>query len=592
MKTFITLNLGMLLMSAGLNAQYFQHAYGSACEAMGDGTVAVSGPMGHIFTGHTDLYSGQDIQLVRTNTAGQISGMPFFNEVFRINGSSGTLYATPVKVLNTPTNEILVVSNTNNSFSTSPEFAVTKFTGTGAISWSSGFSDPAWNNATATSACLSNLYPNNIYVCGYVTTTSASLVVMPFILCIDWVNNTVLWSQTYDIRPLAADDNRPADIISPLSGNRLIMVGTSDNAGAIDGFFMEVDYNNGVPIQRSNPLGIGYEVMLYDNAGGIDIVTGIATRLTNTGSPFHIICGNSDFGSAIPNLRPWLFQINDMGVVQWSKELTYSVSSSFATVNDIIARVNTMGQHEYYLTGMVDVGYTYFNGDPVVFKCDNNGNPVDEFNFPMPGSATQNQWGVSLGIETSSGIEGLAIYCNDGAGFLTGAAGDMYVVKSYFNGVNGCNEVLTTFTSSNAPTNNFDYNVSTINSLTTTNISVVPLGSSGDTPNCNASSLANGSNVRLVNNGDQENGAELLLTPNPALSATQMLYLNTNYTGEKQTLICIINAEGREVQRQVLTIAGGEQRNCIKINEQLAAGIYLIRIQHGNSAETLKLIIE
>ncbi|MCU0432699.1 MAG: T9SS type A sorting domain-containing protein [Bacteroidia bacterium] len=592
MKKIISITAGLLLVSAGLKAQYFQHAYGGACEALGDGTTAISGPMGHVLTGHTDLYSGQDIQLVRTNVAGQVPGPPFFNEVYRINGSSGTLYCTPVKVMNTPSNDILVVSNTNNSSSTSPEFSVTKLNGTGTLNWSMGFVDPVWNNATATSACLSTPYPNNIYVCGYVTTTDANLVVMPFIVCIDWVNNVVLWSQTYNIRPSLPDDNRPADVISPLSGNRLIMVGTSDNAGAVDGFFMDIDYTNGIPLQRTNPAGIGYEVMLYDNAGGIDIVTGIATRLTNTGTPFHVICGNSDFGISSSNLHPWLFQINDMGVVIWSKELLYSAAGSNATVNDIIARVNTLGQHEYYLTGLVDFGYTFGNGDPVVFKCDNTGNAVTEFNYPMPGTSTQNQWGVSLGIETSPGIEGLAVYCNDGAGFLTGAAGDMYMVKSYFNGVNGCGEVLTTFSSNTASTNNFDDNVLTIAPLNLTNISAIPLGPSSDTPNCNASSIGGGSNIRIAgNNGTNESGNATLAT-NPVSSSSQMLLLNTNYTEEKQIMTSIINVEGREIQSFTQTIPDGEQQTRLTLNQPLPAGIYLIRIQHGKATETLKLVVE
>jgi Secretion system C-terminal sorting domain len=590
MKTTLFLT-ALLAAGVNLSAQYYQRAYGGpgpGCDVLRDGTPTMNGGDGHLLVGHTDAFAGQDLTFTRTDDNGGFSMPVNFNNGNRFFNGSIQLGIDPVEVLHTPSSRIVVVCNTTRfAPGNMNEILVGVSTPNGNFFSQIGFNEPTFQNAFATSACISTFNQAEMFITGYVNSPNSSNV-QTFIICYNWQGNATVWSQVYDLIPSAPDNNTPEEIICSPYANEMAIIGTYwAGLNTQNGFYFRVDPQTGNIIQSTLFSGVSGDVIYYNN-GGIDVFNSITTgSSTSGGSQGYVIAGNSDFDFTQSQAQPWILKIDIDGNVLWSNYVRFGNGDARHT--NIIERLNTSGNYEYYTTGSASQGYLSGDQDILVFKFDDAGNALQEFNYNNPGF----QYGVSAGLVENTAFDGLGIYGTDGSGFLSGIPGDLYMVKAYFDGSNACNESINPGTSVAWRTAHWPDAISITGSMIDFPINEVALGPIADFPYCSTPSIAGASNARSASQTEPTfEEIKLSVSPNPVTAKTQSIQLTSNYADETQLLISIVSIEGREVERFSQTVAGGQQQTLLALNTGIAAGVYLLKITGNGKTETIRLVIQ
>ncbi|MGL5889748.1 MAG: T9SS type A sorting domain-containing protein, partial [Bacteroidia bacterium] len=305
------------------------------------------------------------------------------------------------------------------------------------------------------------------------------------------------------------------------------------------------------------------------------------------GSQGYVIAGNSNFDFTQTQAQPWILKIDIDGNVLWTNHVRYG--NGDASHNNIIERLNTSGNYEYYTTGMASQGFWSGDQDILVFKFDDAGNALQEFTYNNPGF----QYGVSAGLVENTAFDGLGIYGTDGSGFLSSIPGDLYMIKAYYDGSNSCNETVSPGNSQAWRTAHWPDAISIVGNMIDFPITEVFLGPIADFPYCSTPSIAGASNARTANqNQPVQEEIKLSVAPNPVSAETQALQLTTNYADQTQLQISIVSVEGREVERLSLTVAGGQQQTQLLPGTKLAEGVYLLKIQSEGKTETIRLVVQ
>jgi hypothetical protein len=585
----ICLLVAPLLVSGALCAQYYERAYGgigAGCDVLRDGIPSVTGLNGHLLAGHTDVFGGGDMTLTRTNNNGDILGATSFNNGYRLFNGATTLYTDPVKVLHTISNRILVVGNsTRLTPGNQQEIYIGAASGGGGFFSTVGFVDPGFQNAYASSACISAYNPAEMFVTGYILAPNFTDI-RPFIICYNWQTNTTVWSETYDLSPTQTDANVPVEIICSPYGNELIIVGNNTINTVRNGFMFKADPTNGSYIPCTLWSGVTDRVIFYDNRG-VDYFEAITTgSSTSGGAQGFVIAGNSDFMQTYAQPLPWLLKIDTDGNVLWTNELIYR--NGDATVSDVEERLNTSGTYEYYLSGTAGTGYLSGDQDFLGLKCDDAGNLLFEFTYNNPGF----QHTVAVGLVQNTPDDGLALYGSDGSAFLSGFPGDLFMVKAYFDGAVACNESIFPSASNNWYTAHWAVGGSMPGPLNSFPLTITNLGPFGDYPFCSTPSITGASNARQTVSQENTNAATQMLSPNPLNKESKVFQLQTTYTESTQLLIEIYSAEGREVEKITHWTGAGKQQQTIRLREALASGVYLVRVYDGASMNVLRLVVE
>jgi hypothetical protein len=582
--------LSALLVSGVVDAQYYERAYGGiggGCDVLRDGIPTVSGLNGHILAGHTDVFSGGDMTLTRTNNNGDIIGPSTFNNGYRLFNGATTLYTDPAKVLHTLNNRILVVGNsTRMAPGNQQEIYIAAAASGGSFFSSVGYVDPGFQNAYATSACLSTYNSAEMYVTGYVLAPNFTIT-KPFIICYNWQNNSTVWSQVYDLLPAQADANMPTDIIcSPYNGE-LIIVGNHSFNAVRNGFMFKTDPTNGNYIPCTLWSGVTDRVVFYDNRG-VDNFESITTGSSSSGgSQGFVIAGNSDFMQVYaPQTHPWLLKIDSDGNVLWSNELIFKNGDS--RISDVEERLNTNANYEYYVAGMADIGYTFGDADFLGFKCDDAGNALFEYTYNNPG----NQHSIAVGLVQNTTTDGMALYGSDGSAMLSGFPGDLYMVKAYYDGSIACNETIIPSVSISGFTTHWADGGSITGSLNSFPLSIVNLGPFGDYPFCSVPSITGASNARVATADNIPTNDLTAIYPNPLSKDARAFQLNTAYSEATQLLVEIYTPDGRVLEKTALWVSAGKQQNEIGLREKLASGVYLIRVYDGVTMNVMRLVVE
>ncbi|MCU0433681.1 MAG: T9SS type A sorting domain-containing protein [Bacteroidia bacterium] len=578
-----------LLMSGVLCAQYYQRAYGgvgAGCDVLRDGVPSVSGLNGHIIAGHTDVFAGADMTLTRTNDNGDILGATSFNNGYRMFNGATTLATDPVKVLHTTNNRILVVGNsTRLAPGNTQEIYIGAASAGGGFFSTIGYVSQGFNNAYATSACLSAYNTAEMFVTGYILAPSF-IDVRPFIICYNWQTNTTIWSQTYDVDPSQVDANMPTDIICSPYNTELMIIGNHTRNTVRNGFMFKADPANGSFIPVTLWSGVTDRVVFYDNRG-VDTFESITTGSSSSGgAQGFVIAGNSDFQQNYPQPLPWLLKIDPDGNVLWTNELIYRNGS--AGVTDVEERLNTSGTYEYYLSGNAAIGYTSGDQDFLGFKCDDAGNVLFEFTYNNPGF----QNCVAVGLVQNTATDGLALYGSDVSAMLSGFPGDLFMVKAYFDGAVACNESI--FPSGSNPwfTAHWVAGGLQTGAMISFPLTITNLGPFGDYPYCSAPFIAGASNAREAATQQNTADAPLALSPNPLNKDARAFQLQTEYSETTELLIEIHAADGRIVERITHQAAAGKQQQAIGLREALATGVYLVRVYDGASIQVHRLVVE
>lgn len=590
MKTTVLVTV-LFALSLNVQAQYYQRAYGKNCDVLNDGTPTTHGMNGHLMVGHTDGFGGNDLAFIRTDANGVINVAPTFKSGYRfLNSSSSRLNVVPVDVMQTATGAIVVVGNSTVSLSSSPltEVFIALSTSSGVITSAISYASTSFLNARATRACLSTFNTSHVYVTGYVNTSVANDV-RPFIICYNWSTNTTVWTKTYDFNPTLADQNIPAALICSPYGSEVAIIGnTTLSSGVQKGFYFRVNRSTGAIIQSAPGSGPLADVVILSGQSDIDELKAITTGYSSVAGSVqgYVIAGNKR-EIATPETYPWIFKIDLNGNITWSRELVHG--NGYSLVNDIVQRLNTSGQYEFYLTGNAEHGYVSTDQDIVVFKCDQNGFGLQEFTYENPGL----QQGVCAGIVRNTSTDGLGIYGTDVSGNLSLIPGDLYMIKAYFNGSNACLESIYTPTNLIRVPLVWTAPASVIGTMTSSPMSVLFLGQLVEYPYCSTPFIPGASNARLAEpNQPQEAESHLSISPNPSNSETQTLLLTSAYADETQLLVNIVNIEGREVKRFTQTVASGQQQTQLLLGTNLTQGIYFVRIQAGEKTETIRFVVQ
>jgi hypothetical protein len=565
-KTLVLFSL--VLGTLQLSAQYFTREYGTTAsgDRLTDGGPTANGPTGHLLTGTTNIASGSDIALVRTDAAGATAGLPTFRNYYRlVNSANATLTATPAKVIQMPSGNIFVAGSYTGAAATDKGVFTAVFNASGTVISVRGWKtiNTATTTITAASACLSNLTGNEtVYVTGSVDLTpyNSTLGSGVFIIAVNGSTNALVWSQTYTFSALSGET--AADIIaSPYNNStELVVAGNYLNGSDRGAFLMRVN--------RTTSLPLGANTFNYTTTN--ETVSGIcvAPHPVATSEGFAI-CGTTNPNSSLN--RMWVFRVNaNCNTVINNAIITYSNTTSSITGSDIISRTNSMGNIEFFASGTAVTGQLGQN-DMVVEKLTSTLGFVGEYTYGTTTTSESNQ-------EIAAFADGIGVYGNIRISGLAGN-GDMYVTKAYYNGVTQCNSASNTSTISTPLLTPATTPVADVKDLALPALGLSPLSTLSIFSYCNAVSVAGGSNLRLINQDEEDaSQSNLLVYPNPVSVTDAQLTVQLTSQAAQQIEIRITDMLGREVMNKQIFVAEGLSTSQLQLPPGLAEGVYNLQL--------------
>ncbi len=574
-QLFLLLALGF----AGIaNGQYFTKEYGTtATDRLTDGTAAVQGPAGHIMTGTSTFSGAIDLVLIRTDAQGLTPVVPFFRNTYRLQTPSGAvLSSTPVKVIQMPGGQIFVAGSYSGTAATDRGVYTATFDAGGNVLNIKGWKtiNTATTTITAVSACRAATAADpTVFVTGTVDLTpyNSTLGAGVFVISLNGNTNALNWSLTYAFSGLNGET--AADIIDSPYSSEVVVAGNYNNANDRGAFLLRLNRVNGMPIAAPN---------IFNYAASNESVSAIAlnpnSSIPNAG---YILCGSTNQGSNLN--RMWVFKVNTTcNAVLANRFISYSISTSSLSGADIITRLNTSSQYEFYASGSASSGQLGQN-DMVVVKLNYTLGLLGEYSYGTVGTSETNE-------EISAQPDGLGIYGNIRISQLA-ANGDMYVVKSYFNGFTQCNYEINPTVSSAPVLTTTTTPVQDVKDLSFPSLILTQNSNVTIFNYCNAAAVPGGSNARFA---EQDETAEVnsALFPNPVSLSNPVLNLSLKVAEEQQIEIRITDMLGREVLNQQISITEGQSVQQIQLPSGLSAGVYNLSIIGNNVSENHRFVIE
>ncbi|MDQ3111511.1 MAG: T9SS type A sorting domain-containing protein [Bacteroidota bacterium] len=600
----------LLIVSMG-NAQFFQRVYGVSntrevleSGANYNGGISIS-QKGFVMTGHTPAGSTVNINSVML-TRTDLSGLPVFNNRIAIKAqfSFQQLSAKAKKVISLANGQIAVFGDYNNGLSTSTIPVSNQF----FLMVTDALGNPLYVRsysigtipfqAEATSIVQSPTDPNRLYACGYTATAQGSK--QPVVMSIDAASGFLNWGFTYLDASTGAFEWTAEDIVespypNPNSAQTdIVLVGRYVlNQGDIgQGTFSTIDAATGAATSTILQFGDPF----FD--GGFNAIT--VANNNQYGNPGFAIAGYTMSNSFLsPNYNAWALKVDPVGNLYFSTALDYSASNRNDFAYDIVERVNTFGDYEYYVGGYVDQGY-FGNEDEVVYKLTYYGLPVasgSEFTYGGPGNDRVLELDYyNFGVPTSN--VGLSMFNSTTGSFATLGQGDFYHVRSYFNGITACNFILDNAQYLYGPGfyNESKQDQDQVNSTRARSLlwEVTPMQNALI---CTASSVTGGANTRLGENGEDE---EVAVTgsnvfPNPLTSDNQLLNIQFDIAGSGEDIqIEVMNSLGQVCMKSTQTLGDGQTQIQVNFGENgmLNAGVYVVVIYRGGEVFTHNVSVQ
>lgn len=429
------------------------------------------------------------------------------------------------------------------------------------------------------------------------------------VMMINGATGNLQWSTTYqpNTGTIEARDLAESKYNSGPTPFQVVVVGTyyDPNSGrGIDGFWAGINPNSGV--------GNIYFPTVYDlNSlnNSFSSVEGMVA-LTSGGAQTYIL------GGSVDNRQRGTYQLvsrlTAIGSQVWNSQILPQATASYRDICRINERKNpNMGAPapwEYYCVARADYNYdvtnntSYLDDNLVVFKLDDNGNSSP---FTTAGVPTEFHYsGLSaLGVrstyadvtvlETGGGMsDGIQVY---GTNATSPAQSD--VVKSYFNGVNGCNETLTdiraihhyNLNQQTITVNYFPYPSCSLNTPSMFDITLI--NSATDNFCLQTPPVSGGSNARpgnatgLAESSNNPNGFKLF--PNPITNKTT---LTIPALVDEKGEITIYNALGQQV-KSISFNANESQQQTIDFSElKVESGFYLLEVKIGTTKASFNAI--
>jgi hypothetical protein len=383
-----------------------------------------------------------------------------------------------------------------------------------------------------------------------------------------------------------------AIIESPYNPNEVVVVGRCDpGAGlATEAFFLKLDANNG------NVLNFN---CYSDGGNGDEWFTSIQPAAsTNAGSNGYII-GGRVVSSILLNYTyiPWMIKLDPAGNVLWST-LIEPAGGFELEINDVFERYNPwaaaqgLNPYEYY--GVA--GCTANGADNMtIWKLDDNGlNSLLPNEFIYPLGAGGNIWYA----QSSTQLEVIGDGSNAGDGFQawsTDYAGNNHIfTRAYFNGVIGCNEILSRWRWHQGPKMTINPNTNIINfppdcANNTFNL-ITPGVNAAIGAYCWAQTVGGGSNNRAT-----------AITENKLNSEGQGVYpsptngkalVSFNAADNSTVIIEVRNSLGQVIKTTtaVKSNAGSYQEEIDFESLNAAPGVYFVNVTVDRAATSHKII--
>jgi hypothetical protein len=407
----------------------------------------------------------------------------------------------------------------------------------------------------------SSLSPYNYFLCGTHDTMVYAMKVNP--------SGTMIWSAYHHIG--TSYFMAQSIMECPFTGD-IIIIGSTNTppvyGTATDGFLLRL----------SSATGSVVSYKTYSLPGGAcQQFSSIKPAYSGNGSQGYVLGGYTDSYPALP----WMLKIGINGNVIWSTVIEPSGDPGAPAVTDVIERP-VGSTYEYY-------GAVRSNAAGMtVVKLDDNGTPVatnNEFIF----NAASTLIGASSNLDFENTGSHIALTAYGTADGING--GDLYMVRSYFNGKTGCNETNTLVSNYYAgPNTVITPWISSTGSLSACNMFQLAVATvtPGPTVICSSTVVAGGSNsgVTLTNEINENNF--IYVYPNPA---RDKLFLSYSLKSSSTVRISIYNQQGGCCQTvKDGYLEKGDHHEEINLDDlNYTPGIYLLRLTDGDKSYTCKI---
>ena len=170
----------------------------------------------------------------------------------------------------------------------------------------------------------------------------------------------------------------------------------------------------------------------------------------------------------------------------------------------------------------------------------------------------------------------------------------MYMIKSYFNGVSGCNEVFNNpLLLGGMPPNPMMPVVDVSKMVPTVNLSAVHY-KLADVTLCFNPIIGGGSNARVApDNGDKNANQAILVMPNPTATTSQEVKLEVNSDITGAVDVEIYDMLGKKHYNHQHTLVKGKNTLPIDLSTTtMAAGTYSVKMKGATQTQTVILIVK
>lgn len=424
-------------LCANLKAQYFHHVYANDVYEVGVSGLATTSrtSVGHIICGSDKLgmpNGPTKIKVVKTNQDGRFTNPTDFKAMYEfydnmsnrleigcteiIELSAGGAYGITGTYLDRPTSEYgIYYVELDNFGSPTVTYAFPTYVTPGFF-------------LKSLKESVSN--PGELYITGTFMDYSTSQT-YPYVFKFDRLGNYI-WDYAYDIINPVHFDGAGWDMVEDPShpGTGVLVGSVAGQNNSLEALFLTFNLSTGLPISA--------------NTYGTPTTSAWFTRIKNANGPAagFVIAGNQAGPSSA---GPWVINIDGATYsTNWS--YTYPVNLSHpgagSDIYDIIERLNTSGNYEYYAVGNA------WDGDPdlLVLKIDGTGNQGIArqllYGPHNPTSPYDIQYGYRIDQNNTGSGDGFSAY---GLSHSAGSGGlaahfQFYIVKAYFNGESGCQQ--------------------------------------------------------------------------------------------------------------------------------------------------------
>jgi hypothetical protein len=586
------------LVAGVANAQYFQHTYGGpTMDFLESGINAnAASPQGHIMTGYTDAVGWRDLLLTRTDLDGRFVFAPVFNNRYNIFENLAQVDAKGRRVVHPLAfgGRICVCGDFGYvAGGVSTKFFYALFAPNGGPGLTVSYQLPfPVAEAEATSMVNSTSNPNNMFICGWVRLVAGGQR-YPVVMSINGGNGVPNWALMYQVGNI---DWYPEDLIEspyiPTTGiPDIALTGHFNQPGmAGSGCFFLLSTANGANTSPVMEYGTPFAIGDDGAFNAIDIAN---NPFGPSGGPGFVL-GGYFHNPGTGNFDNWAMKIDPTGaIVDFSTLIDYNLFGRDDFGNDIIERLNTAGNYEYYEGGYVRNGF--FGGDDaLVYKLDFAGNPVL---FPLSAQFTYGGPGMDRALQLDQynvwgpNNDGLSTFGTSNGSFPLPGAMDEYFVKSYFNGVTQCNVDLQNPPSMLGPGFVQPWGAAIPNKLFNRQLTInrVPMG---DFEICYAPNIATGNNARMAASTDQEL-MQPGYFPNPVSRDNAVVTINFGteaVAGEAE--IELWNSVGQLCWSKKAAVTDGQQSMEIQLGNELSGGMYHLIVRQNGALNNYRILVQ